>query len=261
MLKRFQHQGLSFSYWDNQAEGPVLVFQHGLSGDSQQTRQSYAAEGCRLITLECRSHGDSQQGDEALLGITTFAADLIALLDHLQIVQAHFAGISMGAATVARLAALQPQRVQSLTLVRPAWHQRRSPQNMVAFALAADYLAAFPAEAGLAAFRECDLFLRLAAVSPDNAASLEALFSKQVEPQLLRRLVLCDPGFDRDALLALTVPLRVVGCAQDEIHPLALAREVAQDLNSDCIEITAKSHDKSAFFRELAAVIDQQLHP
>lgn len=260
MLNTFTHQGLTFSYSDNRAAGPVLVFQHGLTGDHQQTRQSYTADDCRLITLECRSHGASPQGDETQLGIIPFASDVIALLDHLDIAQAHFAGISMGAAIVARLAALQPQRVRSLTLVRPAWHQRRSPTNMVAFALAADYLQFFPQHEGLEAFRQCGLFSELAALSPDNASALEALFSKGLDPQLLRRLVLCDPGFDSAALRALSVSLRVVGCSEDVIHPLALAQAVAADLRVKCDEITAKSRDKTAYFAELTAILQQQLH-
>ncbi|WP_431021754.1 alpha/beta fold hydrolase [Erwinia rhapontici] len=260
MLSTFTHQGLTFSYSDNRAAGPVLVFQHGLTGDHQQTRQSYTAEDCRLITLECRSHGGTAQGDEAQLGIIPFASDLSALLDHLEIEQAHFAGISMGAAIVARFAAQQPQRVSSLTLVRPAWHQRRSPANMVPFALAADYLHYFPVHTGLEAFRQCGLFTTLAALSPDNASALEALFSKEVDPQLLRRLVLCDPGFDSEALRALPVSRRVVGCAEDEIHPLALAQAVAADLHVSCDEITAKSRDKAAYFAELTAILQQQIH-
>lgn len=47
--------------------------------------------------------------------------DLVNLLDHLEIENAHFAGYSMGAEIILKLATLHPDRVQSLVIGGSGW--------------------------------------------------------------------------------------------------------------------------------------------
>lgn len=98
MMRSFDHDGLSLSFRDEGA-GPVLLFQHGLGANADQPFEIMSdLDGFRRITLECRGHGGSHLGAAEDLSIATFADDLLALMDHLEIARAQVGGISMGAA-------------------------------------------------------------------------------------------------------------------------------------------------------------------
>ena len=93
--------------YEDVGEGMPVLWQHGLGADRTQPAEVFPAiPGIRRLTLECRGHGNSEMGDTSRLSIATFAADAIALLDHLRIRQAIVGGISLGAALSMRLAAL-----------------------------------------------------------------------------------------------------------------------------------------------------------
>lgn len=258
MLHSFNHQGLKLSYYDSGGDGPVLIFQHGLTGDHQQTRQSFLSDDYRLITLECRGHGLSDVGNSDQLGIITFADDLLALLDHLKIERAFFAGISMGAAVTARFTALHPERVKSLTLVRPAWSDSAAPTNLMIFSIAADFLALYGDQQGRERFVNSDAFKALQLESEDNAQSLEKLF---VHPQphlpaLLRNIVICDPGWCAADINNAHIRMKVIGTSLDYIHPLSMAGKVASGLGlKGFVDIFPKTLDKEKHLSELTSEI------
>lgn len=140
MMRSFDHDGLSLSFRDEGA-GPVLLFQHGLGANADQPFEIMSdLDGFRRITLECRGHGGSHLGAAEDLSIATFADDLLALMDHLEIARAQVGGISMGAAITTRFAVLNPLRAQSLCIARPAWFDRAAPDNMAIFAVASAFL-------------------------------------------------------------------------------------------------------------------------
>ena len=78
-----------------------------------------AAAGRYLIRYDHRDTGGSTTYPPGKPGYTgdELAADALALLDHLGIERAHFAGISMGAAISQDIALNHPERVRSLTLI------------------------------------------------------------------------------------------------------------------------------------------------
>ncbi len=97
---------------------PVLLL-HGLgaSADSWQLQMpALQAAGFRPIAPEARGFGQSSYPGGGLQ-IPALATDLIALLDHLEIEQAHVVGISMGGTLALQLALDHPDRVQKLVLV------------------------------------------------------------------------------------------------------------------------------------------------
>jgi pimeloyl-ACP methyl ester carboxylesterase len=108
------------------------------------------------------------------LSIATFADDLLALMDHLDIARAHVGGISMGAAVTTRFAVLNPLRAQSLCIARPAWFDRAAPDNMAIFAVVSAFLEApeDPIEEGRARFEASAPLQSAPSASPDNAKSL-----------------------------------------------------------------------------------------
>ncbi len=96
---------------------PVLLI-HGLGSSSRDWEYQTAAlaPNYRIIAPDLRGHGRSQRppGPYSMGG---FANDLIALLDHLHIAQAHVVGLSLGGGIAFQLATQAPERVRSLTIV------------------------------------------------------------------------------------------------------------------------------------------------
>ena len=91
-------------YYKDWGTGPVAVFSHGwpLSSDSWEAQMLHlAANGCRCIAHDRRGHGRSSQpwdGNE----MDTYADDLAALLDALDVTKATLIGFSTGGGEVAR---------------------------------------------------------------------------------------------------------------------------------------------------------------
>ncbi len=257
MLHEFLHDGIKFNYYDQGGSGSPLIFQHGLTGDHQQILTSFLSRDYRLITLECRGHGLSELGPVADLAIGTFVADLHALLTYLGIGKAAFAGISMGAALTANYAAKYPDTVSSLALVRPAWLDRSCPDNMLIFGAIADFLDLHGPEQGKELFVQSTAYQTLHAISPDNAASLAAIFDKgSAKPKemvaLLRAILISDPGLNIPVLSTLPIPMQVLGTKNDAVHPLEFAQQLAAMLpQAEYVELYPKSLDKDRHIREL----------
>lgn len=211
------------------ATGPrPLVLQHGLCGDARQPAE--LLEGIAGIThfvLECRGHGASKAGDPASFAIDTFADDLAAMMDEAGLKAATVGGVSMGAAIALRLAVLRPDLVSALILIRPAWVTGKAPANMAPNALVGRMIRVDETpETFLATPTAQDL----ARHAPDNLTSLLGFFSRQpldVTGELLVRISEDGPGVDDEALAALTVPVCILACDEDFIHPLAHARALA----------------------------------
>lgn len=103
-------------------EGDVpLVLIHGFGGDLNNWMFNHEAlaAGRRVIALDLPGHGESgkqlQRGD-----LDEMSGVLLALLDHLDIAEAHLVGHSMGGAVALNSARIAPQRVRSLTLIGSA---------------------------------------------------------------------------------------------------------------------------------------------
>lgn len=107
-------------YFKDWGSGSPVVFSHGwpLSSDSWEAQMLYLADrGYRCIAHDRRGHGRSSQpwsGNE----MDTYADDLAALLDHLDVRSATLVGFSTGGGEVARyLGRHGPARVAKVALV------------------------------------------------------------------------------------------------------------------------------------------------
>lgn len=253
-------QGLSLAVHDQGGSGRPFVFQHGLCGNVAQTAEACPdGEGLRLITLECRGHGESAAGDLAALSIATFSDDLAAVIEQSAQGPVDVGGISMGAAIALRLAVTRADLVRSLVLVRPAWVTDAAPANMHPNLAAGQALARMPADQALAAFEASATARALAREAPDNLASLRGFFSREplaVTAALLQAISLDGPGVSPQQLARLAVPVTLVGHAQDAIHPWAHVQQLALLMpHASCIEITPKAVSKAAYLHDLHAAI------
>ena len=128
----FQHEGITFSYRET-GSGTPFFFQHGLGGDANQTFNLFRPPpGIRLLTLDCRAHGQTPVGPPEKISLATFTNDLLALMDFLKIEKAIVGGVSMGAAMALSLAIAHPDRVLGLVLDRPAWLDGPRRDNIAA---------------------------------------------------------------------------------------------------------------------------------
>ncbi|MEO1493690.1 MAG: alpha/beta fold hydrolase [Pseudomonadota bacterium] len=75
-----------------------------------------ACEGCRAIRFDTRGHGASGRSDGPYT-LSQLAGDVLGLMDHLHLTQAHYVGVSMGGMIGQTLAIEHPERLCSLTLV------------------------------------------------------------------------------------------------------------------------------------------------
>ena len=96
---------------------PVLLLLHEGVGDSRMWDPIWPELLAvhRTIRYDVRGYGRSPAATQKY----TLLADLLAVLDHLGVSSAHFAGCSMGGGTALELAIAEPGRVQSLILLCP----------------------------------------------------------------------------------------------------------------------------------------------
>jgi pimeloyl-ACP methyl ester carboxylesterase len=228
-------------------DGLPFVFQHGLGGDTKQIFDLFVPPpGVRLITLDCRAHGDTQPiGDVDKLTFDTLADDVVASMDHLQLGKVVIGGISMGAGVALNLALRYPQRVAGLVLSRPAWLDRSLPPAMLVYANIAYLVRRFGVEEGRRRYLASAAHEAMLAESPDVAASLVGQFdAPQAAERIARleRMPLDRPCADLAACAAIDVPVLVLANRQDPLHPFALAQELAgQFKQPEFVEVTAKS--------------------
>lgn len=99
------------------ADAPTVVFMHGIGGNRTNWREQLAALAgeFRAVAWDARGYGDSDDYDGPL-AFPSFAADLLRLLDHLDVAQAHLVGLSMGGRIALDFYETHPARVASLVL-------------------------------------------------------------------------------------------------------------------------------------------------
>jgi 3-oxoadipate enol-lactonase len=97
---------------------PALVLSNSLGATLEMWRpQARAlARKFRLIRYDTRGHGGSET-PEGPYSIEDVGRDVLDLLDHLEIEQTHFAGLSLGGMTGIWLAANAPERIEKLVLL------------------------------------------------------------------------------------------------------------------------------------------------
>lgn len=225
-------------HYIDEGTGIPLVFQHGLGGNLNQARELMGGlEEIRLIAMDSRGHGESPIGEGLPPSFETYAADIIALLDHLGIDEAVLGGISMGSGIAVRAALHHPERVKGLLLVRPAWLAAPRPESLEVLWELADYVEQ---ENGKADFQQTERFQALRASSPGAATSVLGQFDRpqgEHTAQILRRMINDEPFFDREDLSYLKHPALVLASEDDPLHPFSFGEEIANPLANG--ELTA----------------------
>lgn len=247
-MPTFYHDSIRFHY-ETIGEGKPFVMCHGLTGDIDAAKALLdELPGYRLIFLDARAHGKTEPlGPTAKICFRQFAEDLHALLVHLEVERAIVGGVSMGAGIAARFAIDFPDAVQALVLIRPAWRDGSSPDNLRWAPLFARLLEQHGEENRLKAFDEHPEFQELRQKDP---ALLDS-FRRQFENPLVfeRRIRLISipgdcPIQDWQEAEALDVPALVIGNYRDTAHPYSIAEAWAAHLPQSRLKrVTTKSID------------------
>jgi 3-oxoadipate enol-lactonase len=219
------------------AGAPVLVLLNSLGTDlGMWDAQAAALRGeLRIVRCDARGHGDSPY-TAAPWTLADLGADVIGLLDLLEIEEAHVAGVSLGGATAIWLAAHAPERVDRVV---------------------ACFTSAFfgPPDPWL---RRAEV-VRAEGVGAVSEAVLGRWFTEAIDPGLRARtkamLEATRPdGYSaatevvahldlRDDLSAVTAPTLVVSGAEDVATPPAMGRALADGIpGAGFVEVADAAH-------------------
>jgi pimeloyl-ACP methyl ester carboxylesterase len=259
----FNHQRFHFHYVDH-GKGMPFVFQHGLGGSTEQTAGLFpGTEGVRFLSLDCRSHGETEplaQPEE--LRFSLMADDIVAWMDHLGLENVVLGGISMGAGIALNLALRYPTRVRGLMLSRPAWLDGPMEARRFYFEVA-DLIRSKGVEEGQLAFLASPTYAKLRLESPDTANSLLGQFKAPRAKERVSRLEEIPrdtPHPDRKQWAAIKVPALVLATDTDPIHPLQLARTLVEAIpNAEFRQVTSKSLDPALHVREVQSTLGNWL--
>jgi pimeloyl-ACP methyl ester carboxylesterase len=258
----FDHDGLHFHYVDS-GTGSPFVFQHGLGGDVCQPTGLFSPPfGVRLISMDCRAHGETKPlGDEDKLTIKCFADDLLALMDHLNLQDATIGGISMGAALTLNLTLRFPGRVNGLVLSRPAWLEGPNKKNREIFSTIAGLIRDHGTVEGKELFLQSDLYQEVREASSDSAASLAGQFDNPRAKETLIKLERIGsdaPNRSLDELKSIEVPVLVMANRLDVVHPYDFGRVLAdtipgarfRELTPKSVSVDRHGEDVQSFLEE-----------
>ncbi len=216
------------------AGAPVTLFAHGLGGGRSETRPLAGKVGGTRVLLSFRGHG----GSDALDGgwdYDVLADDLRSVADRVGATRC--VGLSLGGGALLRVLRDEPDRFERLSFVLPAaldstrgdgaTERLRSLGHAIDRGDADEATALLIAEVppALRERRGVELLLRRRAADLVTRPAPVPLGEDR-------------PLSDRSVLARITAPTLVVGQEADPLHPVALARELAELLpNASLLEL------------------------
>lgn len=115
--------GIDVAYYRvGDADGPTVVAAHGFYEDARCMRSlvdALASDGYDVVAYDARGHGHTD-GPESGYALADRVADLLGVLDALELDEPTLYGHSMGGGTVAAAAARHPDRVRAVVLEDPS---------------------------------------------------------------------------------------------------------------------------------------------
>ncbi|MBL8160361.1 MAG: alpha/beta hydrolase [Anaerolineae bacterium] len=256
----FTSDSSTFHYLDAGA-GLPFVFQHGLGGDHHQTQDTFASPQFRLLTLDCRGHGETHPASAPdKLTFSQFADDVLAMIDHLNMQQVVIGGISMGSGVALNFALRYPQRVRRLVLVRPAWLCEPLPVNLQIYPRIADLIRRVGTVQGRAQFIQSTEYLEIERTFPVGAASIAKQFERPHAAEyvdVLERIPADAPCLNQGDLAQIRVPTLVLANELDPVHPFQYGEVLAQAIpGATLTSITSKEIDAQQQAREIQQAVD-----
>ncbi len=247
-------------------EGPrVMVLVHGLLLSQRMhaaLAEALAAQGNRVITLDLLGHGRSDRPpDMWRYSMSTFGAEVIALLDHLEADEAVVLGTSLGANTALEVASLAPERLRGMVVEMPVLDNALLGSALaftpilVALTFGEPVMRLVGAAARMMPRLPGQLDIVLDALRQDpkpSAAVLQGLFFGRTAPHRSERRT-----FETPAL--------VIGHQHDIVHPFSDGELLASELpNSRLIQASSILELRltpERLTREIAEFVDECWRP
>jgi pimeloyl-ACP methyl ester carboxylesterase len=119
----FDSAGVPINFTDMGGDGEPVVLIHSFTSTSDMwTKAGFEpSDDFRFIALDVRGHGQSGKPDDPAAYGGEMVDDVVRLMDHLELEDAHVAGYSMGAEIALKLATEHPDRVRSLVAGGSGW--------------------------------------------------------------------------------------------------------------------------------------------
>jgi pimeloyl-ACP methyl ester carboxylesterase len=247
-------------------DGPrVTVLVHGLLLSQrmhEHLAKALAERGHRVITLDLLGHGRSDRPpDMWRYSMMTFGAEVIALLDHLEVDEAVVLGTSLGANTALEAAALAPERLRGMVIEMPVLDNALLGCAIAFAPLMVALTYGEPAMRLLSKVArrvprlpgQLDILLDTVRQDPKpGAAVLQGLFFGRTAPH-------------RNERRKLETPALVIGHQHDMVHPFSDAGMLAEELpNGRLLQANSILELRLAPERltnEIAAFIDECWRP
>jgi len=215
--------------------GMPVVLVHGFASDYRlnwvgtRWQETLTQAGYRVVGLDCRGHGKSDKPhDPAAYALEKMSADVLGLMDHLDIRTAHYVGYSMGARVgIQALLDFSPQ-LSRVVLGGVGWGGAFGEAQEIARAMRGEPTTSEVAKS----------FYDFARARPDN--DLEALAACILGPQ---------PAPDPNGLAAITNPVLVAVGENDDIAVNA-KRLVETIPNARLLTIGGRNHMSAVPARE-----------
>lgn len=262
-MRRFTHEGrqLAYSVFGTGERTTILLPGLLLSQRMQfPLARALAERGHRVVTLDPLGHGASARPrDMTLYSMSQFGAEVVALMDHLQLEQAVVGGTSLGANVTLEVASQAGPRLRGMIVEMPVLD---SALLACAVAFTPMMLAMTAGEPAMRLVqRAARLIPRravpdLANVSLDSlrqdpgpsGAVLQGLFFGRIAPHRTERRTLTPPAL-------------VIGHPRDPIHPFSDADDLARELPNgrllDANSILELRVRPERLTREIAAFVDE----
>ena len=108
-------------HYEQRGRGEPVVLLHGLGSSSEDWEPQLVALSSRYRAIAVDMRGSGRSRDLARprgpFSVPTFAADVAAVIDHLDAAPAHIIGLSMGGMVAFQLALDHPRTVRTLTII------------------------------------------------------------------------------------------------------------------------------------------------
>ena len=218
------------------SDGPWVILAHALGANLtlwDDTARHLAAR-YRVLRFDLRGHG----GSDAPVGaytMTRLADDVVALMDALDIGQAHVCGVSVGGMVAQALGVRHAERLLSLTLVDTIHHTPLEARAM--WATRIGQVEAHGMAGTVASTLERWLTARFRERHPDVAGRIrDMLLGTPVQGYV--GVAQAIEAFDlADAITRIHCPTLVVVGDKDEGSPVSMAQSIAQKIHGARLEV------------------------
>lgn len=253
-MPTFYYDGIGFHYVIEGQGRPILFF-HGLGGDLSQSQVMLRGlPNITKILMDVRGHGaTSPLGPEIKLNFQQFVKDAQALITELGYQRVVVGGISMGAAIALTFSLTYPDLVDGIILIRPAWLNEPSPENLREHMTIGKLLLGHTPNEAINIYSKQAKFLYLKEHAPAVADSLMNMIKSTDRDTAvcLMHIPKSVPFYDLNDLAKISKKVLILGTKSDPLHPLSYCKIINENLpNSDFFVVTSKSQDENEHFQE-----------